>query len=212
MSELVREIRHAQLLLRWSLWSAWIVQQRRLEFEFPCNRSQEPLPFCLRLMPTTILPATSTATPHPNRVISLRSARPPASPTRIRMSNLLSPSRPPMTIKPLFQASVTYQLNVTASSIFNGTVALGVAHLAQSCTWDATGKVSCSAAATRATFDRPSVAPSPGATVPVAMTIQTAASPAPILGTAAIEVVGQSGAIENAWEGSLTVADTLAPD
>jgi malectin (di-glucose binding ER protein) len=44
------------------------------------------------------------------------------------------------------------------------------------------------------------------------MTIQTAASPAPILGTAAIEVLGQSGAIENVWEGSLTVADASAPD
>jgi hypothetical protein len=109
-------------------------------------------------------------------------------------------------------SSVTYHLNVTASNAFSGPVALGVAHLPQSCTWDATGKVSCSAAATRATFDRPSVALSPGTTVPVAMTIQTAASPAPILGTAAIEVLGQSGAIENVWEGSVTVADTSAPD
>ncbi len=109
-------------------------------------------------------------------------------------------------------ASATYHLNVTASSTFNGTVALGVAHLPQSCAWDTTGKVSCSAAATRATFDRPSVALSPGASVPVAMTIQAAANPAPILGTAAIEVLGQSGAVENVWEGSVTVTDASAPD
>jgi hypothetical protein len=109
-------------------------------------------------------------------------------------------------------ASVTYHLNVTASSTFNGTVALGAAHMPQSCTWDTTGKVSCSAAAARASFDRPSVTLTGGATVPVSMTIQTAASPAPILGTAAIEVLGQSGAIENIWEGSLTVADASAPD
>ena len=108
--------------------------------------------------------------------------------------------------------SVTYHLNVTASSTFSGMVVLGVAHLPQSCTWDATGKVSCSAAAAKASFDRLSVALTPGATVPVSMTIQTTANPAPILGTAAIEVFGQSGAIENVWEGSLTVADTSAPD
>jgi len=109
-------------------------------------------------------------------------------------------------------ASVTYHLNVTASSAFNGTVALGVAHLPQSCTWDATGKVSCSAAATKASFDKPSVVLTGGAMVPVSMTIQTAANPAPVLGTAAIEVLGQSGAIESVWEGSLTVADPSAPD
>ena len=108
--------------------------------------------------------------------------------------------------------SVTYHFNVTASSSFSGMVALGVAHLPQSCTWDATGKVSCSAAAAKASLDRLSVALTPGATVPVSMTIQTSANPAPILGTAAIEVFGQSGAIENVWEGSLTVADTSAPD
>ena len=109
-------------------------------------------------------------------------------------------------------ASVSYHLNVTASSNFSGTVNLGAAHLPQSCTWDGTGKVSCSAAASKATFDRPSVALTPGATVPVVMTIQTTASPAPILGTAAIEVIGQSGAIQNVWEGALTVADAAAPD
>jgi hypothetical protein len=49
-------------------------------------------------------------------------------------------------------SSVTYHFNVAASSSFNGTVALGVAHLPQSCTWDATGKVSCSAAAARSKF------------------------------------------------------------
>src|SRR5215472_15946898 len=109
-------------------------------------------------------------------------------------------------------ASVIYHLNVTASSTFSGTVTLGAAHLPQSCTWDGTGKASCSAAASKATFDRRSVALTPGATVPVAMTIQTVASPAPILGTAAIEVIGQSGALENVFEGELTVADPAAPD
>src|SRR5215831_4622515 len=109
-------------------------------------------------------------------------------------------------------ASVVYHLNVTASSTFSGTVNLSAAHLPQSCTWDGTGKPSCSAAASKATFDRPSVALTPGATVPVVMTIKTSASPAPILGSAAIEVIGQSGAIENVWEGALTVADSSAPD
>jgi hypothetical protein len=109
-------------------------------------------------------------------------------------------------------ASVIYHLNVTASSAFSGTVTLGAAHLPQSCSWDATGKPGCSTAAAKATFDRPSVALTAGATVPVAMTIQTAASPAPVLGTAAIEVLGQSGALENVWEGALTVADAAAPD
>src|SRR5262249_33400678 len=101
---------------------------------------------------------------------------------------------------------------VPASSAFSGTVRLSAAHPPQSCTWDATGKPSCSAAASKATFDRPSVSLTPGATVPVVMTIQTTASPAPILATAGIEVIGQSGAIENVWEGALTVADSSAPD
>ena len=109
-------------------------------------------------------------------------------------------------------ASVTYHLNVTASGTFAGTVALSAAHLPQSCTWDAAGKASCSAAAAKASFDKPSVALTGGATVPVSLTIQTSANPAPILATAAIEVLGQSGAIENVWEGSLTVADASAPD
>jgi hypothetical protein len=109
-------------------------------------------------------------------------------------------------------ASVTYHLNVTPSSAFNGTVALGVSHLPQSCAWDTTGKVSCSATASKASFDKASVVLTGGATVPVSMTIQTSVSPAPILGTAAIEVLGQSGAIENVWEGALTVADPSAPD
>jgi hypothetical protein len=109
-------------------------------------------------------------------------------------------------------ASASYHLNVTASSAFSGTVTLGTAHLPQSCTWDATGKPSCSGAGTKATFDRPSVALTPGATVPVVMTIQTTSSPAPILDTAAIEVIGQSGALENVWEGAVTVADASAPD
>src|SRR5215470_14492020 len=109
-------------------------------------------------------------------------------------------------------ASVIYHLNVSANSTFSGTVNLGAAHLPQSCTWDGTGKPSCSAAAAKATFDRPSVALTPGATVAVAMTIQTTASPAPILGTAAIEVTGQSGAVENVFEGALAVADATAAD
>lgn len=109
-------------------------------------------------------------------------------------------------------ASVSYHLNITASSNFSGTVNLSAAHLPQSCTWDGTGKPSCSAAASKATFDKPSVALTAGATVPVVMTIQTTASPAPILGTAAIEVIGQSGAIESVFEGALTVADPAAPD
>src|SRR5262249_33121038 len=109
-------------------------------------------------------------------------------------------------------ASVSYHLNITASSNFTGTVNLGAAPLPQSCTWTSAGKASCSATASKATFDRPSVALTPGATVPVVMTIQTTASPAPILGTAAIEVIGQSGALENVFEGALTVADPAAPD
>jgi hypothetical protein len=109
-------------------------------------------------------------------------------------------------------ASVSYHLNVTASSNFSGTVTLSAAHLPQSCTWDATGKPSCSGAASKATFDRPSVALTPGSTVPVVMTIQTTSSPAPILGTAAIEVIGQSGALENVFEGALTVANASAAD
>jgi len=109
-------------------------------------------------------------------------------------------------------ASVIYHLNITASSIFSGTVALSAAHMPQSCTWDATGKASCSTSAAKATFDKPSIALTPGATVPVAMTIQTTATPAPILGAAGIEVIGQSGPLENVWEGAVTVADSSAPD
>src|SRR5215471_12698419 len=109
-------------------------------------------------------------------------------------------------------ASVSYHLNVAASSNFTGTVTLSAAHLPQSCTWDATGKPSCSGTASKATFDRPSVALTPGSTVPVVMTIQTTSSPEPILGTAAIEVIGQSGALENVFEGALTVANPAAPD
>src|SRR5262249_44011857 len=99
-----------------------------------------------------------------------------------------------------------------ASSNLRATENLGAPPLPQSCTWTSAGKASCSAAASKATFDRPSVALTPGTTVPVVMTIQTTASPAPILGTAAIEVIGQSGAIQNVWEGALTVADAAAPD
>jgi hypothetical protein len=109
-------------------------------------------------------------------------------------------------------SSVTYHLNVTASNTFSGTVSLSAAHTPQSCTWDATGKASCSTAAAKATFDKPSFALTAGTTVPVAMTIQTTASPAPILSTVGIEVIGQSGALVNVWEGGLTVADPAAAD
>jgi hypothetical protein len=109
-------------------------------------------------------------------------------------------------------SSVNYHLNVTASSTFSGTVALSAAHMPQSCAWDGTGKASCTTAAAKAIFDKPSVALTPGATVAVVMTIQTSATPAPILGTAGIEVIGQSGALENVWEGAVTVEDSSAPD
>lgn len=108
--------------------------------------------------------------------------------------------------------SVIYHLNVTASSTFSGTVNLGTAHLPQSCTWAAGGAASCSGTASSATLSPASVALTPGATVPVTLTITAKASPAPILGTSNIEVIGQSGALENVWEGSLTVADPAAPD
>src|SRR5260370_29412241 len=91
-------------------------------------------------------------------------------------------------------------------------ITAAAAPLPRGCPWKATGRAGCSTAAAKATFDRPSVALTPGTTVPVAMTIQTVASPAPILGTAAIEVIGQSGPLENVWEGALTVADASAPD
>ncbi|HTD25182.1 MAG TPA: thaumatin family protein [Terriglobales bacterium] len=108
--------------------------------------------------------------------------------------------------------SVTYHLNVIASSTFSGTVNLGTAHMPQSCTWAAGGAASCSTAASSATFSTTSVALTPGATVPVTLTIKANASPAPILGTSNIEVIGQSGALENVWEGALTVADPTAQD
>ncbi|HZR27441.1 MAG TPA: thaumatin family protein [Terriglobales bacterium] len=108
--------------------------------------------------------------------------------------------------------SVTYHLNVAASSTFSGTVHLSTAHLPQSCTWATTGKASCTTAASSATFSTASVTLTPGATVPVALTIKANASPAPILSTSNIEVIGQSGALENVWEGALTVADPSAQD
>lgn len=108
--------------------------------------------------------------------------------------------------------SVTYHLNIAASNTFSGTVNLGAAHLPQSCTWATTGAPKCTTAASSATFSAASVALSPGATVPVTLTIKASASPAPILGTSNIEVIGQSGALENTWEGSLTVADPAAQD
>ncbi|PYX91386.1 MAG: hypothetical protein DMG67_10290, partial [Acidobacteria bacterium] len=108
--------------------------------------------------------------------------------------------------------SVTYHLNVAASSIFSGTVRLSAAHLPQSCTWAAGGAASCTTAASSATFSTTSVALTPGATVPVTLTIKANASPAPILGSSNIEVIGQSGALENVWEGALTVADPTAQD
>src|SRR5215471_7145733 len=138
------------------------------------------------------------------------SSIPNADPTVVTPAFKITATDDNQTVAP--GASVIYHLNVTANSAFSGTVTLGAAHLPQSCTWDGTGKPSCSAAAAKAAFDRPSVALTPGSIVPVAMTIQTTASPAPILGTAAIEVLGQSGAIENVFEGALTVADSSAPD
>jgi Thaumatin family len=109
-------------------------------------------------------------------------------------------------------ASVVYNLNVTASSTFSGTVKLSSAHLPGSCTWTTAGNVSCSNAGASASFDMASVALTPGITVPVTLTVKTTSTPAPMLSTGNIEVIGQSGALENVWEGSLTVADPTAQD
>lgn len=108
--------------------------------------------------------------------------------------------------------SVAYHLNVTASAQFSGTVKLAASHLPGACTWTTAGKVSCSGAASSASFDHPSVVLTPGATVPVTLTVKTNTSPRPLLSTGNIEVTGDSGAIQNVWEGSLTVADASASD
>ncbi|HTC93911.1 MAG TPA: thaumatin family protein [Terriglobales bacterium] len=108
-------------------------------------------------------------------------------------------------------SSVTYNLNVAASSTFTGTVKLSVAHLPQSCTWSG-GKSACTTAASSATFSATSVSLTPNAVVPVTMTIKTSATTPPILQTSNIEVIGQSGALQNVWEGQITVADPSAPD
>jgi regulation of enolase protein 1 (concanavalin A-like superfamily) len=124
---------------------------------------------------------------------------------------------PTFTITSLEQAqtvlpgtTVAYHLNVTASAQFSGTVNLSTAHLPGSCTWTTAGKVSCNGTGSSASFDHPSVVLTPGATVPVTLTIQTTS--AAMLSTGNIEVIGQSGALENVWEGSLTVADASASD
>ncbi len=108
-------------------------------------------------------------------------------------------------------SSVTYNLNVAASSTFTGTVKLSVAHLPQSCTWSG-GKSACTTAASSAAFSTTSVSLTPNAVVPVTLTINASASTPPILQTSNIEVIGQSGALQNVWEGQITVADHSAPD
>ncbi len=107
---------------------------------------------------------------------------------------------------------VEYHLNVTAGPQFSGTVTLSIAHLPGSCTWTTAGKVFCSTTGSSASFDKQTVVLTPGAAVPVTLTVKTTGSPAPMLGTGNIEVIGQSGALQNVWEGSLTVADAAAPD
>src|SRR5258708_5560689 len=108
--------------------------------------------------------------------------------------------------------SVAYHLNVTASAQFSGTVNLSTAHIPGSCTWTTAGKVSCNGSGSSTSFDHPAVTLTPGATIPVTLTVKTTTSPEPMLSTGNIEVIGQSGALENVWEGSLTVADASAPD
>jgi hypothetical protein len=108
--------------------------------------------------------------------------------------------------------SVAYHLNVTASSTFTGTVKLSAAHLPGSCIWTTVGKVSCSNKGSSASFSASSVSLTPGATVPVTLSVNTTTTPAPMLSTGNIEVIGQSGALENVWEGSLKVANPTAPD
>lgn len=122
----------------------------------------------------------------------------------------ITSQQPSQTVTP--GNSVAYNLNVTASSTFSGTVKLSAAHLPGNCTWTTAGKVSCSNSGSSATFNTPTVTLSPGATVPVVLTVKTTTTPAPMLSTGNIEVIGQSGALENVWEGSLTVADPTAQD
>jgi hypothetical protein len=110
--------------------------------------------------------------------------------------------------------SVTYNLNLAASSTFTGTVALSLNDAPSSCTWSGTGgkySSSCHVAST-AMFSTPSVSLTPNAVVPVTLTIHANTSPAPSLQTSGIEVMGRSGAYQNVWEGQITVADPTAPD
>ena len=106
--------------------------------------------------------------------------------------------------------SVTYNLNVTASNTFTGTVDLSVHDLPSSCTWSG-GSSSCKVAST-GTFSTTSVSLTPNAVVPVTLTIHANTSPAPSLQTSGLEVMGRSGALQNVWEGQITVADPTAPD
>lgn len=122
----------------------------------------------------------------------------------------ITSQQPNQTVTP--GGSVAYNLNVTASSTFTGTVKLSAAHLPGNCTWTTVGKVSCSNKGSSASFSASSVSLPPGATVPVILTVNTTTTPAPMLSTGNIEVIGQSGALENVWEGSLTVANPTAPD
>src|SRR6266849_2719974 len=111
--------------------------------------------------------------------------------------------------------SVTYNLNVMASSTFTGAVALSMHDLPSSCTWlsPSAGKYSSSCkVASTATFSTTSVSLTPNAVVPVTLTIHANTSPAPSLQTSGIEVMGRSGAYQNVWEGQITVADPTAPD
>jgi hypothetical protein len=122
----------------------------------------------------------------------------------------ITSQEPRQTVTP--GSSVAYHLNVTASSTFSGTVKLSTAHLPGSCTWTTVGKVSCSNKGATASFSASNVSLTPGVTVPVTLTVNTTTTPAPMLSTGNIEVIGQSGALENVWEGSLTVANPTAPD
>jgi hypothetical protein len=106
--------------------------------------------------------------------------------------------------------SVTYNLNVAASSTFSGTVALSAHDLPSSCAY-AGGKASCHVAST-ASFSQTSVSLTPNAVVPVTLTLHANTSPAPDFETSGIEVMGKSGALQNVWEGHITVADSTAPD
>ncbi len=106
--------------------------------------------------------------------------------------------------------SVTYNFNVTAGSTFTGTVALSIHDLPSSCTWSG-GSSSCKVAST-ATFSTTSVSLTPNAVAPVSVTIHANTSPAPSLQTSGLEVMGKSGALQNVWEGQITVADPTAAD